>query len=83
MDDRDSGVVYDPLLLVKVMTMFRKTNKRLANGKSPKRYIQLANKTSCLVFFYKVWATTGYGALSTRILHKWHVKSVLERAGVL
>lgn len=47
----------------------------------PKRWMKLNDNPSCLVFLYKVWGSTGYGALKTTVLHKWHIKSVLRRAG--
>ena len=56
---------------------------RLVNGKllAPKRWVKLNDNPACLVFLYEVWGLTGYGALNTKVLHKWHIKSVLRRAG--
>ena len=48
----------------------------------PKRWIRLVDGTTCIVMLYQVWGSTGYGALDTKVLHKWHIKTVLRRAGV-
>ena len=47
----------------------------------PKRWMKINDNPACLVCLYKVWGITGYGALKTVVLHKWHIKSVLRRAG--
>lgn len=52
------------------------------NVLAPRRWMKLKDGYTCLVATYNVWASTGYGALSTKVLDKWHIKSVLRRTGV-
>lgn len=49
---------------------------------SPRGFIKVKDACSCLVFHHMKWGSTGYGAKNTRVLHKWHPKSVLRRAGI-
>lgn len=49
---------------------------------APKRWMKLKDGKSCMVFTYEVKAQTGYGALNTKVIHRWNIKSVLRRAGV-
>lgn len=49
---------------------------------SPKRWMRLVDKPAGIVLIYKTFGGTGYGALDTKYLHRWHIKSVLRRAGV-
>lgn len=48
----------------------------------PRRWAKLKDGISCMVFTYEVFGSTGYGALDTKVVHKWNIKSVLRRAGV-
>lgn len=48
----------------------------------PKRMIKLVDKPACIVMFHKTWTGSAYAPLSTKVLHKWNIKSVLRRAGV-
>lgn len=48
---------------------------------SPRRWMRLVDKPAGIVFLYKTFGGTGYGALDTKYLHRWHIKSVLRRAG--
>lgn len=63
----------------------KKTNKRPAGdvARVPKRWIRMVNSKACLVIIHKAWAGSGYGAKTTKVIHRWPPKSVLERAGVL
>lgn len=44
--------------------------------------MRLVDKPSGIVFLYKTFGGTGYGALDTKYLHRWNIKSVLRRAGI-
>ena len=58
-------------------------NRRMSyKGSFPKRFIRLVDTPACLVIHHKVWCETGYGAKTTRVLHRWAVKSVLRRVGM-
>lgn len=48
----------------------------------PKRFIKMVDTPACIVLMHKSWGTTGYGARSTRVLHRWGIKSVLRRVGL-
>ena len=61
--------------------VFRSTNLR-PRSTNVKRYIRMKDTPACIVFLYKVWGSTGYGALDTKVIHRWPPKSVLRRAGV-
>lgn len=49
---------------------------------SPRRWMRLVDKPSGIVFIYKTFGGTGYGAANTKYLHRWHIKSVLRRVGL-
>lgn len=61
--------------------VLKSTNKRPRSTRV-KRYILMKDTPACLVFLYKVWGLTGYGALDTRVIHRWPPKTVLRRAGI-
>lgn len=48
---------------------------------SPKRWMRLIDKPACVVLHYKVFGSSGYGALGTKVLHRWNIKTVLRRVG--
>ena len=48
---------------------------------SPKRWMRLVDKPAGIVFIYKTFGGTGYGALDTKYLHRWNIKRVLRRVG--
>lgn len=60
---------------------FRQTNARPISTRV-KRFIRLKDTAPCIVVLYKVWGSTGYGSLDTKVIHRWPPKSVLRRAGV-
>ncbi len=68
-------------------TLFRHvlSRPRLVDGNllSARRFIKLHDSASCMVFLLKSWGSTGYGAKSTKVIHRWNIKPVLKRAGVL
>lgn len=45
---------------------------------APKRWMKLKDGKSCMVFML----ISGQGALHTKVIHRWNIKSVLRRAGV-
>lgn len=49
---------------------------------SPRRWMRLVDKPAGVVFIYKTFGGTGYGAADTKYLHRWNIKSVLRRVGI-
>lgn len=45
---------------------------------APKRWVKLKDGQACMVFTL----ISGQGALHTKVIHRWNIKSVLRRAGV-
>lgn len=69
----DRGIVLRPVL----------HRPKLVDGHLlvPKRWMRMCDTPSCVVLLYKVWGSTGYGALDTKVIHRWNIKSVLRRVG--
>lgn len=44
--------------------------------------MRLVDKPAGIVFIYKTFGGTGYGAADTKYLHRWNIKSVLRRMGI-
>ena len=47
----------------------------------PRRFVRLVDTSSGVIIFYESWFGSGYAPKETRYIHRWHIKSVLRRAG--